>query len=319
MAFEFHWHLATSRQANRNRGEWAPDERHWAPLRDADSRNRQFNIYDYLAQVARAAEFTGFDGIVIPDDPHGEEPWILASALIRETRHVKLIATTEPGSASAVYRTKMASSAQRFSAGRLIFGIDLERDEKTRAREGDFLPQDAAAARAEEFLALGKGIWGEGPFDFEGEFFVVEQGGLAGLVTNAAYPGLWVRGGGEAGRKLAAEQDGTLVLQPQPIGQITGAVARLRAEGSGRIVAELPVLARALEADVAAELARGAPAPHTLTGTYDNVAGQIAALAEAGLDGVILSAPDQIHEVHIAGEQIVSRVRRHLDAAARAA
>jgi alkanesulfonate monooxygenase len=76
-----------------------------------------------------------------------------------------------------------------------------------------------------------------------------------------------------------------------------------------RVAAHLPLLARAEERDVAVERDRRDLAPSALVGTYDAVAAALATLARAGLDIVVLSAPDQIQEVHIAGEQVIGRFR----------
>jgi alkanesulfonate monooxygenase len=321
MAFELYWRLSTADPLDRRRGDWTPGERQWAPGRDADSRDRQFNRYDYLAQVARAAELTGFDGVLVPDEDDGEEPWIVAAALIRETRRLKLVATSEPGSASAVYRAKMAASFQRFSAGRLALAIDLERSAASRAGEGDFVSQDDLSDRAEEMLALTAGIWGDGPYDQEGRFFVVEKGGLAGLVANVPSPDVWIRGAGSAAAELVAESGDVHLLPPSPIDGLEATIRRLRdsQDASVRIAAEIPILTRALDADIAAERGRRPISPHTLIGSYDAVADTLASLAQAGLDIAVLSAADQIRDVHIAGEQIVSRVRRRLGTPALAA
>jgi alkanesulfonate monooxygenase len=308
MALEIYWNLSTAAPIDARRAEWADTDRPWSPHRDGVSRRLQINRYDYLAQVARAAELTGFDGIFIPDDPDGEEPWIVTGTLVRDTRRLKLVTQVAPGSASAVYHAKMAASLQRFSGGRQAWAIDLDVPAELRARQGDFVPQAEQAERAGELLTLTDGIWGTGPFDYDGRFFVVEKGGLAGLVAQAPKPAAWIAGGGNDGAELAARHGAVHLLPPQPIAGLAERVAELKAR-SLRVAAQIDLFTREDRRDLDAERDRLAPAENRLEGTYDTVAATLGELAEAGLDVVLFSAADQIREVHIVGEQIVSRLR----------
>jgi alkanesulfonate monooxygenase len=312
MPLEIYWKLSTAAAVDARRGEWHAEDRPWTPGSDARSRALQINRYDYLAQVARAAELTGFDGIFVPDDPDGEEPWIVTGSLIRETRRLKIVTEVAPGSASAVYQAKMAASLQRFSGDRQAWALNLSRPAEVRKREGDFADDADIVPRAEELLTLAKGIWGPGPFDQDGRFSVVEKGGLAGLVANATLPEVWIDGASEAATALAVRQSNVLLLPPLPIGEVNGAIAAIRARPVDRplrIAAQIDLFARADDADLAAEQARLAPARNRLSGTYDDVAAALSELSTAGLDIAVFSAGDQIREVHIAGEQIVSRLR----------
>lgn len=321
MSLDFYWTLSATAPADRRRAEWTADDRPWAPPEDARSRRLQINRYDYLAQVARAAELTGFDGIVIPDDPDGEESWIVTGALIRETRRLRLVTGVAPGSASAVYHGKMASSVQRFSGDRQSWLIDLSATRADRTRQGDGLAQSDVDDRAHELIALTDGIWGDGPFELDGRHFVVEKGGLGDLVRGRTRPPLWLRQHDTLSPDLLAQAD-VVLLAGVPAPALADAIADARARHGGRsirIAADIPLLTRAETRDIDAERARLSPPPHALVGTFDDVAAQLTQLAGLGLDIALLSATDQIREVHIAGEQIIARVRRQQGAARAAA
>ena len=297
MTLEIFWKLAEA-GIDRRRGEWGADARPWAPAADARSRDRQINHYDYLAQIARAAELTGFDGLLIPDDPDGEEPWIVTSALVRETRRLKIATAVVPGSASAVYHAKMAASVERFSGGRQIWAIDLTRDAAVRAREGDFAIKADLLPRAEELVTLARGIWGDGPHDQEGRFFLVEKGALGSLAAHWSFPELWTLGGN---------------VDAATLGDV-----HFPAQGTAG-GASVTILARETQADVDPELARLSLPADAVIGTYDDVAQQLAVLVGTGVTRLVLNAGDQIREVHIAGEQILPRLRQLLSGADRAA
>lgn len=299
MAFEIFWKLQTTSPLDRRRGDWTAADRPWAPDVDADSRRRQIGHYDYLTQVARAAELTGFDGIVIPDDPAGEEPWIVTGSLIRETRRLKLVTVVAPGSASAVYHAKMAASVQRFSGGRQSWALDLS--------------DEGSVARAEELLVLSRGIWGDGPFDYDGDFFMVEKGGLGGLVRAVPPPDIWVSGEYDAAFALSLRHGDVHILAPRDPEEIVRRTSAARAaagEGTLRIAADIPILARPEARDAAIEQARRALPANAVIGSFDAVADRLAQFIDAGAQTLILSGSDQIQDVHIAGEQIIARLQR---------
>ena len=94
---EFIWQLPNNRDARyadatpRKRGERLEGDRAPFTAGVSDPRGTRFNYLDYLLQIARAADLTGFDGIRIQNDPKGDEPWIIAGSLAPPTRHLKLL------------------------------------------------------------------------------------------------------------------------------------------------------------------------------------------------------------------------------------
>lgn len=93
MSVEFLWRIPVHGDGRRahqlhTRGEWnqlTPAVQ--SPQRVAPQHEDQlFAYYDYVEQVAKAADIVGFHGALIPAFPHTEEPWVLASALARETK-----------------------------------------------------------------------------------------------------------------------------------------------------------------------------------------------------------------------------------------
>lgn len=312
MALSFFWYLSTSSPVDRRRAEWALGDRPWAPARDAASRRLQINHYDYLTQVARAAELTGFDGIVVPDETDGEEPWIVTGTLSRETRRLALVTTVTPGSASAVYQGKMASSVQRFSGDRQAWLINQAQG----LQAGDSIAPESTSERATELMTLLEGIWGDGPFDQDGNHFIVEKGGLGSLVKGRKRPPVWLRQSDRPAKELLPHADVLLLDEETPIDALADAVADARKAASGlRIAARLPILARAEAADVAVERERIELPGAALVGTYNDIAATLNDLTRAGLDIAVFSATNQIQEVHIAGEQIIGRVRASAEAA----
>ena len=54
--------------------------------------------YDYLKQIAVAADTLGYDGALIPTGRSCEDPWVAASSLIGATKQLRFLVAVRPGS-----------------------------------------------------------------------------------------------------------------------------------------------------------------------------------------------------------------------------
>ena len=133
MSNEYFWNLPSAgdgRYGNalsRRRGERLPNDK--SPIHPgvSDPRGDRFNYFDYLHQVAKAAELSGFHGVHVDYDERGDESWIIAGYLARGTRGLKIVAEFPSTWGSPVYAAKNAATFQRYTAGR--FGWHLRADE----------------------------------------------------------------------------------------------------------------------------------------------------------------------------------------------
>ncbi len=130
MSVEFLWRIPVHGDGRRahqlhTRGEWnqlTPAVQ--SPQRVAPQHENQlFAYYDYVEQVAKAADIVGFHGALIPAFPHTEEPWVLASALARETKRLRLLIAIQPWFIHPAYASQMAASLQRLSQGRVEWNV----------------------------------------------------------------------------------------------------------------------------------------------------------------------------------------------------
>lgn len=156
----------------------------------------------YLAQIARAAEHQGFDGILTPTGTWCEDAWLVTAALAQETERLKFLVAFRPGFISPTLAAQMASTFQRLSRGRLLLNVVTggERDEQ--ARFGDHLGKDERYARTGEFLTVLRGAWSGTPFDFKGEYYDVRGATVAAPPTPV--PEVYFGGSSESAGPVAA-------------------------------------------------------------------------------------------------------------------
>ncbi len=110
--------------------------------------------FDYMSQIAKAADSLGFGGVLLPTGKSCEDPWIAASALIPITRRLKFLVAVRPGLMSPTIAARMASTFDRISGGRLLINVVTGGDPVELAGEGLHLSHDARYDLTDEFLTV---------------------------------------------------------------------------------------------------------------------------------------------------------------------
>jgi len=352
MSVEFFWQLPANADARygdarlRKRGERLKDDP--PPFTDGvtDPRGKRFNFFDYVEQIARAADLSGFDGVQIQHDVAGDESWIIAGYIARSTRHVKLLTEFEASRGSAVYAAKNAISFQRYTHGRFAWQITRGGDETARKRLGDTVASENVALRIDEFLTVARGVITEPSVTFKGEFFEVLEGGFKGPLAGHAVPQIYLNGSDEANLKLSARQADVHVFDAETVQSVTAQISQLNnlANDQQRTVAaglRIDVLARETEeealldanrfhaqrerpntlADTRIEgvLYQGFDSEQTgataaLIGSYQQVIEQLLTYVDAGISHFILAASPHLEEAYRVGEYLLPELREQLAA-----
>ncbi|MFU8926565.1 LLM class flavin-dependent oxidoreductase [Acinetobacter puyangensis] len=225
MSVEFLWRIPVHGDGRRahtahSRGEWNQLQPGQTPKRVAPQFNdAQFAYYDYIEQVAKAADIVGFHGALIPAFPHTEEPWVLASALARQTKNLRLLIAIQPWFINPAYASQMAASLQRLSNGRVEWNVISGGGGSQQKSYGDFINHDQRYARTSEFLEFVKGYSHHAPFDYDGKFFRVEQGGLHDPMNQYPLPRLWLAGASEAALHVAGQHADIHLTWAEPVAQ----------------------------------------------------------------------------------------------------
>jgi alkanesulfonate monooxygenase len=356
MSAEFIWQLPTRADGRlghaqpSRRGEREPGA--GSPYSEgvSDPRGSRFNFIDHIQQIARAADLTGFDGVQIQHDVEGDESWIVAGAIARGTRHVRLITEFEASRGSAVYAAKNAASYQRYTGGRFAWQISTQPDALLRRRQADPLPDGDQLARIDEFLSVARGVLTTSPYNFKGRFFEVQDGGFKGPLSQQVVPQIYLSGDTEEALALSARQADVHVLPAQAPADVAAAIARLKtlaaqpgrqASGELRIGLRIDIFARESEDEARHDVQRywsqtgrqlsadgrdpvlapqlwadvatqltGARA--ALVGSYVQVIDRLAEYAGLGVDSFLLGAVTHFEEAYRVGEYILPALRARL-------
>jgi len=322
MSFEVFWQLpANGDGRGRDKATWSRGDFQGVPARenvfariggfDAGLGNN-LTYFDYLAQVGRAAETSGFDGIFIPQTDEGEEPLIVAGALAREVGRIRVAPQLPAHFLSAVYTAKIATSFQRLTNGRLILNL-VTGEPEAGAWHGYDWSEDEQIARADEFLTVFKGVWNEGPYTFEGRYYEVLNGGFAGPLHGQPQPEVFLSGTSEAALGLSARHADVHIIAAETPDAVAAQIARLNALAA----AEGRTLRYALNAEIVsrhtAEEAHDAAgegvADPALVGDFDQVAARLDAYLDAGISVLILRSRPHLEEAYRTAQHVLPRLR----------
>ena len=246
-----------------------------------DVRPRVIGAWELVTHARRAAEAVGLDEIVVPDTPEGLSAIAVASAGLRATQRTRWTVELTPDVATPVYTAKLSASLQRFSADRLAWRID------PRAWRGHH-------EVIEEFVTVARGVWNERPYDFSGEHFSVQGGGLDAPLSGRPLPPLEIVVRDETDARLAS--------------QVADRVAVETLDPDSWPDLGLPIAARVPLASAATPAGAERLATTTgIVGTYDTVADRLAPLSERAtwLD---LDVGDRVEEIYRWGEHIAPRI-----------
>jgi alkanesulfonate monooxygenase len=245
-----------------NRGDWTPARPgNLAPGVSQDGQD-DFTYADHLADIARAAEISGFVGGLLVSFPGTDDPWTLAPALARETKKFRFMIAFQPGFLNPVHAARLSASLQRLTNGRLVYNVITGGGGPPQLWWGDRVAHDDRYARTSEFLDVLKGVWQGGPFSFEGRFYRVENGGLARPFSEQPLPEIYFSGSSDAAVAAAGRHADYYLSHLEPFDSLKPKLDRVkeRAAKEGRkakVALRFDILARRTPEEAWAEVERG--------------------------------------------------------------
>lgn len=277
-------------------------------------RRSSHNRFDYYAQVAEAVAQSHFDGLFVAHRAEADESRIVAGTLAREVSGIEFVPEFPASVGSAVYAAKQASSFQRGTHERFAWAIAPDADARSRARDGDHLPEDQLGQRLDEFLTVARGVHTQRPFTFNGEHFEVAGGGFDAPLSRVAFPTVFLQGESEEALDLSARHADVHLFRAGPADKLAALIEGLDAlakQADRQVAFGLiqPVLARETDEDASREANREGRAPGTLVGSYDAVAAKLAELAGLGITHFVLTAEPALEEAYRIGQHVLPRLR----------
>ena len=157
----------------------------------------------YLAEVARAADRLGYEGVLTPTGTWCEDAWLTSAALLAETEKLKFLVAFRPGLIPPTLAAQQTATLQRFSEGRVLLNVVSGSDDAEQRRFGDFLGHDERYARTAEFLQIVTSVWTQDSVDFTGKYYTVADARVSSPPD--PLPEIYFGGSSAAALPIAAE------------------------------------------------------------------------------------------------------------------
>lgn len=167
MSAKFFWFLPTNGDSRSIVGASHASSHHTVP---AGYRKPSLR---YLAEIARAADRLGYEGVLTPTGTWCEDAWLTSAALLEQTERLKFLVAFRPGLVPPTLAAQQAATFQRFSEGRLLLNIVSGGDDAEQRRFGDWLSHDQRYERTGEFLEIVREVWRGEPVDYRGRHYSV--------------------------------------------------------------------------------------------------------------------------------------------------
>jgi alkanesulfonate monooxygenase len=195
--------------------------------------------FDYMREIAQAADRLGFEGVLLPTGPACFDGWTLTSALAPLTRRLKFLVALRPGIIAPAYAARQAAALDRVLEGRLLLNIVTGGNPTELAQDGVNLEHAARYAQTDEFLTIWRAVASGRPIDFTGAHFRVRsEGKLAFPSVQKPYPPLYFGGSSDAGQDVAARHTDHYLTWGEPPEMVAEKFAAVReaAARQGRTV-----------------------------------------------------------------------------------
>lgn len=226
MAIDFFWRIPTHGEPSSHRartpyrGDWFPGNDNLRKAGLSGGGQDGFSYIDYLAEIARAAEISGFHGGLIPSFPMTDEPWAISAFLARETKTFRFMIPFQPGFLNPVTAARMTASLQRATGGRALYNVITGGGGPAQLWWGDTAGHDDRYGRTTEFLDILRGVWRGGPFSYQGKFYQVEDAGLPVPLNQEDYPEIYFSGSSDAALASASKHADYYLTWLEPFDQL---------------------------------------------------------------------------------------------------
>ena len=192
--------------------------------------------FDYLQQVAKAADTLGYEGALLPTGRACEDTWIAASSLISVTKRLKFLVAARPGLMSPTLSARMAVTLDRLSNGRVTVNVVSAGDPVENAGDGLHLSHDDRYHLTDEFLQVWRALGRGEEVTFKGKYIDIRGGRLILPFVQQPHPPLYFGGSSPLAQEIASKHIDVYLTWGEPVEQVREKIEQVRklAEEQGR-------------------------------------------------------------------------------------
>jgi alkanesulfonate monooxygenase SsuD/methylene tetrahydromethanopterin reductase-like flavin-dependent oxidoreductase (luciferase family) len=148
-----------------------------------------------IADLGKAAEEAGWDGVFVWDAIFGVDPWIALTALALRTERIRLGTLVTPVPRRRPWTLAVQTATlDRLAGGRLILPVGLGAEERNWEKVGEEGDVKLKARRLDEGIAVVTGLWTGQPFSYAGPYYRVDDVTISPTPAQSPRIPIWVPG-----------------------------------------------------------------------------------------------------------------------------
>ncbi|MGY3368898.1 FMNH(2)-dependent alkanesulfonate monooxygenase [Bradyrhizobium sp. GM2.4] len=184
--------------------------------------------FNYLRQIAQAADQLGYFGVLLPTGRSCEDSWIVASSVAPFTERLRYLVAVKPGLQSPSVAARMTATLDRITNGRLLVNVVTGGDPVENKGDGIFLAHDERYEVTREFLNVYGELLAGKTVNVEGKHIHVEGGKLLFPPVQSPRPPLYFGGSSDAGIDVAVDTVDKYLTWGEPPALVAEKIARVR-------------------------------------------------------------------------------------------
>ncbi|HEY0235477.1 MAG TPA: FMNH2-dependent alkanesulfonate monooxygenase [Afipia sp.] len=190
--------------------------------------------FNYLRQVAQAADQLGYYGVLLPTGRSCEDSWVVASSVAPWTERLRYLVAVRPGLQSPSVAARMTATLDRVTNGRLLINVVTGGDPVENKGDGVFLDHDERYAVTREFLNVYNDLLSGNTVNVQGKHISIEDGRLLFPPVQTPRPPLYFGGSSDAGIDVAVDTVDKYLTWGEPPAQVAEKVKRVKAAAEKR-------------------------------------------------------------------------------------
>jgi alkanesulfonate monooxygenase len=190
--------------------------------------------FNYLRQIAQAADQLGYYGVLLPTGRSCEDSWVVASAVAPWTERLRYLVAVRPGLQSPTVAARMTATLDRVSNGRLLVNVVTGGDPVENRGDGIYLDHDERYVVTREFLNVYRALLAGETVNVDGKHIRIEDGRLLFPPVQQPGPQLYFGGSSDAGIDVAVDTVDKYLTWGEPPALVAEKVNRVRAVAAAR-------------------------------------------------------------------------------------
>ena len=184
---------------------------------------------DYILEFATAHENSGFDKVLLGYSSSTADGFVVAGYAASHTQNLGYLIAHRAGFMAPTLAARIAATLDQLTGGRIALHIITGGSDIEQQREGDWLDHDQRYRRTGEYMEILRRVWTEEmPFDYQGEFYQIQQGYSEVRPWQKPHLPLFFGGASDDAKRVGARRADVYALWGEPLDAVKEQITHIR-------------------------------------------------------------------------------------------